>query len=135
MSRGGPRFAASTFMNDKLMRKALAALLCAALLPSCADSPAQGSGGTRHTHRFKLPVTEAAQCFARNARNHSSALAADVVTRSKDEAEVDVRVKNGVPYASARLERASGATRGTITLYSRSTGSRQDLLDSLTAGC
>jgi hypothetical protein len=123
-------------VSHKLTCQPFAALLTAVLLSSCADTPAQGgSGGTRHTHRFKLPVAEAAQCFARNVRNHSSALVADVHMKGKEEAEVDARVKNGVPYASARLERTSGGTRGTITLYSRSTGSRQDLLSSLTEGC
>ena len=50
-------------------------------------------------------------------------------------AEVIVRVKNGVTYATADIKRAGQASTGTIVLMVRTSGRRNDLLNTLVEGC
>ena len=112
---------------------------CAAVLTlvsGCAGTSREASAqGSRHTHRFQLPPEKAARCFARNAEDHSSALMSEVNMQRDGNAEVIVRVKNGVTYATADIRRAGAASTGTIILMVRTSGRRGDLLDSLVAGC
>lgn len=117
------------------MRTLLAASLMAACAAACAEAPRQSPGvGARHSHHFKLPPDKAAACFARNAEEHSSALKAEVQRRGAA-AEVIVRVKNGVLYATAEIEPASAGSNARITLMVRSNARRDDLLQSLVEGC
>ena len=85
--------------------------------------------------RFKQPPIEAARCFARNAEEHSTALVAEVNATRDGGAQVIVRVKNGVTYATADVRRAGAASSGTITLMVRTSGRRSDLLDALVEDC
>ena len=103
---------------------------------SACAAPARPAAayGSRHTHRFQQPPDKAASCFARNAEEHSSALVADV-RPGRDSAQVIVRVKNGVMYATADFERAGSGSTGTIALNVTTTGRRSDLFDSLVEGC
>jgi hypothetical protein len=118
-----------------MMRISIAGLLVLALLAGCAQAQRQsGQFGSTHTHRFLKPPREAAHCFARNAEEHSSALVAEVNARDSG-AEVIVRVKNGVTYATADLRRASTGSSGAITLMVRSSGRNDDLLGALVEGC
>lgn len=84
--------------------------------------------------RLKLPPEAAARCFARNAEEHSSALAAEV-TRTRTGAAVAVRVKNGTPYAHAAFERSGAGSAATLVLRAHTTGRRSDLVDALMEGC
>ena len=53
-----------------------------------------------------------------------------------DGADVIVRVKNGVPYATAEINRAGSAATGTIRLnVVRRSGAGRDLLEALVDGC
>lgn len=106
-----------------------------AFLSGCAFGQRDSGTGSRHTHRFQLPPEKAAQCFARNAEEHSSALASEVRVQRDGAAEVTVRVKNGVLYATADIRRAGQAATGTIVLMVRTSGRRNDLLDALVEGC
>lgn len=90
--------------------------------------------GSRQTVRLQLPPDQAAACFARNAEEHSSALAAEI-RPGRDSAGVIVRVKNGVLYGTADFQRARSGSTGDITLMVTSTGRSGDLLAALTAGC
>src|SRR5829696_4799752 len=87
------------------------------LLPGCSSSPLRDSapGPSRQTVRLKLPPNDTAACFARNAEEHSSALIAEVRRRG-DRAEVVVRVRNGVFYASAEFQRAASGSTAALTL-------------------
>lgn len=117
------------------MRTLLALSLAIACSATCAQAPRQSAGvGARHSHHFKLPADKAAACFARNAEEHSSALKAEVQRRGAA-ADVIVRVKNGVLYASAEIEPASAGSNASITLMVRSNSPRDDLLRSLVEGC
>ena len=104
-------------------------------LAGCASPPRQSApGGSSHTVRLQLPPDQAAACFARNAEEHSGALAAEV-RRGGDRAEVVVRVKNGVLYGTADFQRAGAGSRASIALNVTTTGRRSDLVDALTEGC
>ena len=96
---------------------------------------AEEAYGSRHAVRLKQAPAEAARCFARNAEAHSSALVAEVSSPHEDRAEVIVRVKNGVTYATADMRRSGRGTSGDIRLMTRTTGSQSDLLDALLEGC
>ena len=97
--------------------------------------PQRGDAGSVHSHRFKQPPREAAQCFARNAEEHSSALKAEVNAARDGVAQTIVRVKNGVTYATADFRRSGAGSAGTITLMVITSGRRGDLLDALVEGC
>lgn len=110
-------------------------LMMVACVAGCAVSPRQpASYGSRHTHRFQQSPEQAAACFARNAEEHSSALAAEV-RPGRDRAQVVVRVKNGVTYAIADFERAATGSTASIVLNVATSGRRNDLLDALVEGC
>jgi hypothetical protein len=101
----------------------------------CAHAQRQGATvGAQHTHRSQQPPDRAARCFARNAEEHSSALASEV-TEHEGRVQVHVKVRNGVTYATADFRRAGAGSVGTIVLMVVSSGRRSDLLDSLTKGC
>jgi hypothetical protein len=111
------------------------AVITVACVAACAVSPRQSeSYGSRHAHRFQQPPEQAAACFVRNAEEHSNALAAEV-RPGRDRAQVVVRVKNGVTYAIADLERAGSGSTATIVLNVTTSGRRSDLLDALIEGC
>ena len=104
-------------------------------MAGCAVSPRQPpSYGSRHTHRFEQAPEHAAACFARNAEEHSSALAAEV-RPGRDRARVVVRVKNGLTYAIADFERAGSGSTASIVLNVATSGRRNDLFDALVEGC
>ena len=101
----------------------------------CAVSPRHpASYGSRDTHRFGQSPEQAAACFARNAEEHSSALAAEV-RPGRDRARVVVRVKNGVTYAIADFERAGSGSTASIVVNVATSGRRNDLVDALVEGC
>jgi hypothetical protein len=105
------------------------------LLPACSQTQRQSSGyGSTHAFRSQQPPEQAARCFARNAEEHSSALAAEVIRRDTG-ADVVVRVKNGVTYATAEFRPSGGGSTASITLMVVSSGRQSDLLGSLTEGC
>jgi hypothetical protein len=104
-----------------------------AVIAGCAQTPSGGLGSS-HRHTFGQPPAEAARCFARNAEEHSSALVAEIST-SSDAAQVVVRVKNGVHYATADFRRSGSGAVGTIALNVRTSGRTSDLLDNLVEGC
>lgn len=111
------------------------AVLLIILVSACAGPlrpPA--AHGSRQSVRMQLPPDRAATCFARNAEAHSSALVAEI-RRSRDSAEVIVRVKNGVLYGTANIQRAGSGSAAEITLMVTTTGRSGDLLDALTEGC
>ena len=56
----------------------------------------------------------------------------DVQLRSDGGADVIVRVKNGVTYATAGINRGGS---GTIRLNVRRSGAGRDLIEELTEGC
>ncbi len=115
--------------------KWLGALVALAFLAGCAQANrASAPYGSTHTHRFSQPPAQAARCFARNAEERSSALVAEVNVRDSG-AEVIVRVKNGVTYATANFRRSNGGSSGTITLMVRSSSRNDDLLGALVQGC
>jgi hypothetical protein len=89
-----------------------------------------------HTLRFQQPAEKAAHCFARNAEDYSSALMTEVRPRGDGAAmEVQVKVKNGFPYADLQLQPAAHGSTGKLSLNIVSTGKRKDLLHFLTKGC
>ena len=107
--------------------------VCLFTLGACVlPSRDTGAYGSLHTHRFQQPPEKAARCFARNAEEHSSALVSEVQVRSDGGADVIVRVKNGVTYATAEIDRAGS---GTVRLMVRRSGTGQDLLEELAHGC
>jgi hypothetical protein len=113
-----------------------AGLLFVSIIAGCAQPARQGGAyGSTHTHRSALPPEQAARCFARNAEEHSSALVAEVSTGSDGRADVTVRVKNGVTYATAEFRRSGAGSTGAIALMVVSSGGRSDLIQSLTEGC
>jgi hypothetical protein len=116
---------------------ALAGALAAVLLASCVPfGPGDAAGtGSRHTVRLKLPPLKAAHCFARNAEDHSSALVSEVRADGDRGAQTIVRVKNGVTYATARVQSAGGGATGEIELMVTSTERRGDLVNALVKGC
>lgn len=115
--------------------KYLSWVLALGLLAGCAQGQRPSAQyGSSHTHRFQKPPPDAARCFARNAEEHSSALVAEVNARDSG-AEVVVRVKNGVTYATADFRRAGAGSSGRITLMVRSSGRNDDLFGALVEGC
>jgi hypothetical protein len=110
-------------------------LLLALAIAGCAANP-RGSGaqGGTYNYRSQQPPEAVARCFARNAEEHSSALVAEVTPR-EDAAEVIVRVKNGLTYATATFRASGRGSTGSITLMVVSSGGQSDLLQSLTEGC
>jgi len=119
-----------------MMRKIVACMAVLSIVAGCAQAQRQGGAyGSTHTHRSQLSPEKAARCFARNAEEHSSALASEVVTGGDGRTAVTVRVKNGVTYATGDFRRAGAGSTGTITLMVVSSGRRSDLLDALTEGC
>jgi hypothetical protein len=115
---------------------AVLALIASVLLASACGTPSRQSAahGSRHTVRLQQPPDAAAGCFARNAEEHSSALVAQVRPRGFA-AEVIVRVKNGVLYASGDFHRAGAGSTANIMLMVSTTGRRSDLLEMLVKGC
>jgi hypothetical protein len=115
----------------------LLALLAAACIPIPIPFPFGDSAeaGWRHVVRLELPPLKAARCFARNAEDHSSALAAEVRPDRDGGAETIVRVKNGVTYATGQFRPAGNGSRGEIELMVKTTGRQSDLLDALLQGC
>ena len=59
----------------------------------------------------------------------------EVQLRNDGGADVIVRVKNGVTYATAEINRAGNAATGTIHLNVRRSGAGRDLLEDLVDGC
>ena len=108
--------------------------LAALFVAGCAGAQRQAATGSTHTHRSQLPPDKAARCFAHNAEEHSSALVSEVSSTSEG-ANVIVRVKNGVTYATATYRRAGSGSVGAIQLMVVSSGRRSDLYDSLVEGC
>ena len=111
-------------------------VLSAALLAAaCALVQEDESAGTIQ-HAFTQSAQRAAECFARNAEEHSSALVAEVrPPDARGRVEVIVRVKNGVTYATADIRPAGQRAEGTITLMVVSTRGRAELVRTLVEGC
>ena len=107
-------------------------MVTVAVLAACA-TPSRETGASRHTARMRLPPAEAAACFGRNAEEHSSALVAEVRLAS-DRANVVVRVKNGVLYATADFRRAGSRSNVTLELNVH-TRRMSELVDALLEGC
>ena len=101
-------------------------------LAACATGARDG-GPSGQSVRVKLPPDQAAACFARNAEEHSGALVAEV-RPGRDRAEVVVRVRNGVLYATADFRRAGAGSTAALTL-NVITKRRSDLVDALFEGC
>ena len=120
------------------MRNSTIAFILLAYLAGCGSAPRSASSfGSHHTQRLQLPPDQAAACFARNAEEHSSALVSEV-RPAGGIAQVIVRVKNGVLYATADFQRAGSGSVATISLNvatTSTTGRHNDLLDSLIEGC
>lgn len=118
-----------------MLKACLPAAAIAVCLSACASAPRAASApGSPSSVRLSSPPNEAAACFARNAEEHSSALAAEV-RPGRERAEVTVRVKNGVLYGTASFERAGNGSAADIRLNVTTTGRRSDLIDALTEGC
>lgn len=113
--------------------KLIAAGLLAASTTACSQSPR--AFGSRDVHSFTLPAPQAAQCFARNARNHSAALAAQVTERDRQRYDVQVSVRNGTPYASVLIEPLPSGSRGVIELNVQSSRGNRELVEILVRGC
>ena len=126
---------------ESIQAGALTGLLAAVLLSACIPIPipvssgAASGTGSRHVVRLELPPLEAARCFARNAEDHSSALASEARAASDGGAETIVRVKNGVTYATAQFRRAGNGSAGNVQLMVTTLGRQSDLLDALFQGC
>ena len=102
----------------------------------CGFMPDAPEGyGSRHTIRLQHPPEKAARCFARNAEEHSSALISEVTMAANGSADVVVRVKNGVTYATADIQPAGQGSAASIVLMVTTTGQRSDLLSALIEGC
>ena len=99
----------------------------------CAETARYGD--SQYAHRFTRPADEAAHCFARNAEDHSSALVAHVAPAGRGSYDVVVTVKNGTPYAQARIDRAATGSTGTITFNVQSSEGNARLRDVLVEGC
>jgi hypothetical protein len=110
------------------------AALALAALAGCAPMTPAPAFGSRHEVRLSQPPAQAAQCFARNAEAHSSALESEV-RQSGRGMQVIVRVKNGVTYATADIDGHGGGSIARIDLNVVSTGGASDLVSRLTEGC
>lgn len=108
-------------------------LMVALWAAGCAETPRYGD--SQYVHRFTRPAAEAARCFARNAEGHSSALVARVSPAGRGGYDVVVTVKNGTPYAQARIEPAAGGSTGTMTFNVQSSEGNARLRDVLVEGC
>jgi hypothetical protein len=99
-------------------------------------TPSREAPGGTFSHRFARPPQQAASCFARNAEEHSSALAAQV---SRPDAggrvQVVVQVRNGATYATADLEPSGAGATGTIRLNVVSSEGNRELMRRLVEGC
>ncbi|HEV7802424.1 MAG TPA: hypothetical protein VGP15_15205 [Burkholderiales bacterium] len=109
-------------------------MLLACLAACTGPTRQQPSHGSRQSVRLQQPPDRAAACFARNAEEHSSALAAEV-RPGGDRAEVIVRVRNGVLYGTADFRRAGSGSTATITLNVSSMSRGGNLMDELVEGC
>jgi hypothetical protein len=118
-----------------MMLKTATCLAVLSIVAGCAQAQRGGAYGSTHVWRSQLPPDKAARCFARNAEDHSSALASEMVIGRDGRTEVTVRVKNGITYATADFRRAGAGSTGTITLMVVSSGRRGELIDALTEGC
>lgn len=116
-------------MRLRSMKAPLVALLAA----GCTMLP--GGRDSGYEHRFRLSATEAARCFARNAEAHSSALSSEISAGQRGSFLVVVRVKNGAPYASARIEPAERGATGLVDLNVQSSQGNRQLLEELVRGC
>jgi hypothetical protein len=118
-----------------MKRRLAPALVTLVFVGGCATPAGPAAAqGSRVTRAFHKPPHAAAACFARNAEDHSSALVSEIRTGTQS-AQVIVRVKNGVLYATAEFTAARQGSTGTILLNVRTSGARNDLLDALTEGC
>lgn len=106
-----------------------------AVLAACATDRQPTPFGSSHTYRSIHGSDSAARCFARNAEEHSSALVAEIANTPNGGVEVIVRVKNGVPYATATFRPALPGSVGAIVLMVSSNAGSQDLFDRLVEGC
>jgi hypothetical protein len=124
-------------MYSAAVAGSLAAVVLAACIPIPIPMPSGAASGTgsHHVVRLKLPPLEAARCFARNAEEHSSALAAEAHADRAGGAETIVRVKNGVTYATGQFRPSGNGSTGEIELMARTSGRQSDLLDALFQGC
>lgn len=104
-------------------------------LAACAVSPPGDDYGSTSTHRFQLPPQAAAECFARNAEEHSSALVSHVTPTGDGGARVLVQVKNGITYATGDFRREGNASVASIALMVVGSIGRDDLVGSLAKGC
>ena len=94
----------------------------------------KSAGAVRHV--FAQSAPRAAECFARNAEAHSSALVAEVrPPDARGNVEVIVRVKNGVSYATADIRPVGQRAEGAITLMVISSRGNQELVRTLVEGC
>ena len=115
--------------------KGIASSVLLPLFAGCALVQQDSTPGTV-THSFAQPPQRAAECFARNAEAHSSALAAEVrPPDARGRVEVIVRVKNGVTYATADIRPVGQRADGAITLMVISSRGTDELLRSLVEGC
>jgi hypothetical protein len=113
----------------------LAVLTFIAAIAGCTSASRQSApGSSQVTARAALPPDQAAACFARNAEEHSGALVAEV-RPGGDRAEVVVRVKNGVLYATADFRRSGAGSTATLALNVTTNSRRSDLVDALLEGC
>ena len=122
-----------TFKARDMNVQTAAVLLLVTVLAACAGS--RPSAGSRYDHRFVLPAERAAQCFAHNAEERSSALVAEVTRLRDGRMEVTVRVRNGVTYASATIEPSARGSIGAIRLNVESTEGTGSLMQSLVKDC
>jgi hypothetical protein len=104
-------------------------------LVGCALVQEDKSAGS-FRHVFAQSPQRAAECFARNAEAHSSALIAEVrPPDARGHVEVIVRVKNGVTYATADVRPVGQRAEGSITLMVVSSRGNQELVRTLVEGC
>lgn len=117
------------------MIKNTTSFILIAMLAACAVSRPGDDYGSTYTHRLQQPPQAAAQCFGRNAEEHSSALVSRVTTTRDGGAHVLVQVKNGVTYATADFRPAGNASVAAITLMVTGSVGRDDIVGSLVQGC
>ena len=105
------------------------------MLAGCAPVQ-QDMPGNTFRRELALDPERAGGCFARNAQAHSSALVAAVEPPdARGHVQVIVRVRNGVPYATADIRPAGKAAEATITLMAISSRGSSELVRSLVEGC
>lgn len=104
-------------------------------LAACAVPPSGDVYESPYSHRFTLPPQAAAECFARNAEEHSSALVSQVTPTGDGGARVLVQVRNGITYATGEFRRAGNASVASIALMVVGSVGRDDLVGSLSKGC